>query len=623
VILKKFSFAGLLIFLLPYLSLAQILDDSTKVVYGPSTTKYVLEKDLLANRKNVYRVDTLIENFHNYNFVNRYGNRYTDLGNLGTPLRYLFYSPPPQIGTYLGIDVYDKYMYSPEDVRYFDTRSPYTNLYYVQGGLQQALFNVDFSRNITPNWNAGLSYLRLTAPRQFGIDNFGEDRQTDHHAFLFYTRYFNKDSTYQVLAHFSHLNHEMKDQGGIFMSAEETKDSLFDYREEEQILNQVRSRDFRNYFHVYHQYAFARGFQLYHILDVQRRTYDYRDYQLVDQADPPAPNQRGSFETYEFYPNVFFKDSTDLSIRYMLYENQAGIKGSLAKLDYRFYARRRDYRIQYKPAYLPKDVAGEQFLGGWINYNFSDSARLHAEAEYLLFRDYRLNAEYQTRYWRVGHNRIYHSPTLIQQRIENNHFIWNNNFRPTLSDNTYAYLNIDIGQLNFSPFAIFSNIDNYIYYDNLVQPRQEGRAVQVITGGINLSFNWKNFYTVNQFIYTKVTGPNVIRIPEWFGNFRLFYQNKLFKALDAQIGVDMHYKSYYTPYAYMPAIGQYHLQNDFVADAYLVADAFANIRINRVRIFAKFAHVNQDITQAGYFVAPLFTGQPRTVVLGASWQLFD
>lgn len=619
--LKKSIFAGLLILLLPYLAIAQILDDSTKLIYGPSTTRYVLEKDLITNRKNVYRVDTLIDNFHNYNFVNRYGNRYTDLGNLGTPLRPVFYSPPPQIGTYLGIDVYDKYMYSPEDVRYFDTRSPYTNLYYVQGGLQQAMLNVDFSRNISPNWNAGISYLRLTAPRQFGISDFGTDRQTDHHAFLFHTRYFNKDSTYQVLAHFSHLNMEQLDQGGLVTRENESRDSLFDYRQEQQRLHRVKSRDFRNYFHVYHQYALARGFQLYHVLDVQRRTYDFRDYQLFDRGN--AQNDAGSFQTYEFYPTRFFKDSTDLSVRYMLYENQAGIKGSLAKLDYRFYARRRDYRIQYKPAYLPREVAGEQFLGGWINYNFSDSARLHAEAEYLLFRDYRLQAEYQTRFWRVGHNRMYHSPTLIQQQIQNNHFIWDNNFRPTLSDNTYAYLNLPIGRLNFSPFATFSNIDNYVYYDTAVQPRQEGRSIQVATAGLNLSFNWKNFYTINQVIYTRTNGPDVIRIPEWFGNFRIYYQNKLFRVLTAQFGLDMHYKSAYTPYAYMPAIGQYHLQNDFVADAYLVADAFVNVRINRVRLFAKFAHVNQDFPQPGYFIAPYFTGQPRTLSMGASWQLFD
>jgi hypothetical protein len=86
-----------------------------------------------------------------------------------------------------------------------------------------------------------------------------------------------------------------------------------------------------------------------------------------------------------------------------------------------------------------KENGAENFLGAWINYNLSDSAQIHGEAEYCCFRDYRLSAAYENKYWRVGHNRIYHSPTLIGQQIENNHFIWDNNFKPTLSDNTFAY----------------------------------------------------------------------------------------------------------------------------------------------------------------------------------------
>jgi hypothetical protein len=34
----------------------------------------------------------------------------------------------------------------------------------VQGGLLQQLLKVDFSRNITPRWNAGFNYLRPPRP---------------------------------------------------------------------------------------------------------------------------------------------------------------------------------------------------------------------------------------------------------------------------------------------------------------------------------------------------------------------------------------------------------------------------------------------------------------------------
>jgi len=61
-----------------------------------------------------------------------------------------------------------------------------------------------------------------------------------------------------------------------------------------------------------------------------------------------------------------------------------------------------------------------------------------------------------------------------------------------------------------------------------------------------------------------------------------------------------------------------------VLRAYPLFEVFANARINRVRLFAKFAHVNQGLVYGnGYFISPYFPGQPRTLAFGANWLLFD
>jgi Putative porin len=82
------------------------LDDSTSVVYGPTSTKYFLEEDVFNNRKRLYNIDTTIDGIHNYNFVQRYKNLYQDLGNIGTAIRPVFYKAPEQIGTLLGYDAF-------------------------------------------------------------------------------------------------------------------------------------------------------------------------------------------------------------------------------------------------------------------------------------------------------------------------------------------------------------------------------------------------------------------------------------------------------------------------------------------------------------------------------------
>jgi hypothetical protein len=201
VIPQKLLFTSLFL-LLSILVQAQILDDSTKQVYGPTTTRFLYERDLLSDREEYNYVDTSLNNFHNYDFLSRNRYRYVDLGNLGSAMRPVFYAPPAEIGVYSGFNAYNPYFYYPDDIRYYDTKSPYSSLYYVQGGLLQQLLKVDFSRNITKDWNAGFNYARTTAPMQFDFEGSREQsRAIDGHAFSFYTRYESPDSAYHVLAH--------------------------------------------------------------------------------------------------------------------------------------------------------------------------------------------------------------------------------------------------------------------------------------------------------------------------------------------------------------------------------------------------------------------------------------
>ena len=73
---------------------AQIVDDSTRNVYGPKTTLFTTEKDILNNTVAYQTLDTSIYLFERQSFVEKSGRRYQDLGNLGTALFPIFYEPP-------------------------------------------------------------------------------------------------------------------------------------------------------------------------------------------------------------------------------------------------------------------------------------------------------------------------------------------------------------------------------------------------------------------------------------------------------------------------------------------------------------------------------------------------
>jgi hypothetical protein len=65
---------------------SQIVDDSTKNVYGPKTTLWITESDVYQNKNNYQPLDTTIIDYHRWTFVQKLNNFYQDLGNVGTAL---------------------------------------------------------------------------------------------------------------------------------------------------------------------------------------------------------------------------------------------------------------------------------------------------------------------------------------------------------------------------------------------------------------------------------------------------------------------------------------------------------------------------------------------------------
>ena len=94
--------------------------------------------------------------------------KFQDLANLGTAARPVFYEVPQQIGSTSGFDAYNLYHNSADSIKYYDTKiSPYQNccLFWWRGtGIK---LDVEFVRNIKPNWNVGIAYRTIRAKENF------------------------------------------------------------------------------------------------------------------------------------------------------------------------------------------------------------------------------------------------------------------------------------------------------------------------------------------------------------------------------------------------------------------------------------------------------------------------
>ncbi len=663
------------------------LDDSTKVVYGPTSTKYFLEEDVFNNRKKLYNIDTIVDATHNYNFVQRNKNLYQDLGNLGTAIRPVFYKAPEQIGTMLGYDAFSLYTFKPSQVRYFNTKSPFSNIIYVPGGGEQDLLQFELSRNVDSLWNVGINVQRITANKQL-IDKtaIADNSAISHWDFMVHSNYQTKNKKYSVLAYFNLSDHNSNDQGGVVIETGRDFQSMLFLAGNRPLLTVAATRDKSYNLHIYHEYVGYKAFQIYQVIDYQTRKVQFKDNSFaagLENGFYPKDYKNLSFRQYRLYtqggdklspptkidPTYYYinpqSDSIYNETRYTLFEHKSGIKGFYKGFNYRLHIRQRFYTYQnpfnsyqnfpvlkYKdiPINSPfetqvykytKDTAKvygstENMVGIWLNQYFKDSTRAFAEAEYFIGNDYQFKFEYQGKWLNLGYRSQSTSPTLVQRANFNNGLRWEDyssflNYSRSrgISDkvqtnNIYGYGSVRFGGLIFHPSVDFDIITNYIYFDTLAFVRQnKGTAIGILRTGLGFDYRKGKFSMTNQIYYSESTGPDLIRFPKIFANSRLAFDLLYKKKLYIQTGIELHYKSGYYADAYMPAIQQFHLQDKQNIEGYLQADVFADLRINRVRLFFKFAHVNQGIFNGGYYASPGFAGMGRVLAFGVHWLLFD
>lgn len=608
--------SGLTIFLTVILCNAfaqsNIVDDSTKQVYGPYTTLFQTFDGIKYNRDHQHKVDSTIGNRYNFNVVEVYKHKYQNLGNMGTALRPVFYTPPTSIGVRSGFDAYVPYYISADKIEYFDTKSPYTLLDIGLAGNGRTLTNVKHTRNITPYWNAGFHFRKINADKQVASSGKG-DTQTLSVAYFLHTDYQSKDGKYHGLASISRLNHEVWEQGGIVIPEGDPINSYFD-EDADVNLENAQSQDFRIGLHVYNQYKVREEFQL------------YQSFEYIQNRNFYTDNPFGTDE--DFYDQILINvDSTTDQFQTNQLVNEFGVKGDYAKMFYSFFAKFRN--VKHFSTYLPNDqLFFENSTGFDLRYDFDSLQNIRASGEYIVGGFYRFGGSYFMKFFTVEYWRTQSRPGIIEDTYFGNHFEWHNNFATPAADLLKGSLIYRNNFMRIEPFASITNMKNNIYYDYDKTPTQASGSAQIINFGLNLDFALaKKIFWENEAIYTEITGDqeavNSFRIPEIFVNSKLYYGGYWFEGkIYMTFGVDAHYKSdYYAP-GYNPVMQQFFLQDDFVIPSAVVADVFLEFQIEHVSVFLKFEHINQP-KSSGYFTHPYYTGQPRTFDAGVRWMFFD
>jgi hypothetical protein len=73
----------------------------------------------------------------------------------------------------------------------------------------------------------------------------------------------------------------------------------------------------------------------------------------------------------------------------------------------------------------------------------------------------------------------------------------------------------------------------------------------------------------------------------------------------------------------MPALRDWHTQNDHQIGNYLFADVYLTLKVKDARIFVKYAHLNSSFSGYRYYLAPSYPARDARFYLGVSWRFFN
>lgn len=592
-----------------------LLDDSTKQVYGPKTTLYFFEKAIKRNNLKLYEQDTLLDNFHNYDPVAKSGWKYQDLGNIGSAAKPMYYSVPEVIGVTSGFHAYDLYFRDPSKRKFFDTKSPFTEMSAFFGGGNRNMLDVAFARNVNPRWNIGLDFNTLRIRKTLNPAQ-RDDHMTVQNAYGLHTNYRSENGRYWLLAAFSRMKHVVNEIGGIIPPEVDPNSLYFTYEDAKVWLQNTRARDLRQDFHLYHEYKLGNGLQFYHIFD--RKNQNLVVESLLDTPD-----------ALFFNSNRFNNpDTTQNKNDFEEWRNEFGLKGTFKGFYYNSFMKLRNGRME-SPFFPNKRSAFNEFyIGGELIGKISEKWEVSADGEYLIPGNFKIHGIFISPWLDVEYTKALYKPTSMQQNYYGNHFQWENNFSDIGVDQVRGSIKVDLENLRLRPSLTLNRVNNYIYFgeDQLVA-QASGEAFMIMPGFAANFRLGKKFRLDAEVIFTQVSGEaaDQFRIPKWYGNTRFYFDSPLFNEnVFVQLGVDVRYKSSFFAEAYNPSYQQFYLQNTFNVYGYPVADIFLDFRINRTRVLFKYNHLNAGMmSNEGYFVTPDYTGYRSFLDLGITWYLFD
>jgi len=588
-----------------------------------------------------YIADTMAvkNNYLNYplsTYVNDYSISNTWNGSLVSPIQSrLYFDRSRTMDDLFGMG-YRPYIITAQDVHFYNTTVPYSNLGYKRDFTRyqgENEINFMFTGNINKRINLGMEINYLKA---MGHYLYQENKLLNGSVFGSYN-----GNHYTFQAAFSWATLSNFENGGV--------------QNVEDLNGPLGTTDIPVNLEAMSGYRYLSGFINHYYSITKERMINDTDIVYV-----PVTTFAHTFETnnserryieqdasQDFYEHNYRSDLTThdstalLTIRNTLtvtFEEEFNTK---LKFGANVYAMNECQRYLFHTG-----VSGDTLDYTWVNNTFVGGSLYKKRGKNLHYGfngdvcvvgykigDFQVNANLEG-IFRLGKDTMRitalvflknEEPSYYLRHYSTNHFQWENDFAKTMRFQAGGSVAYPTTWVKPSVDVRFENITKPIYFDQKGLAQQLDGNVQVIAANIHCDITtpWVN---LENNVVWQHSSSDVLPLPDITLYHNLYYHGVWFKALDAQFGVDLRYHTkYYSP-VLNPSTGQFCLQNEVQIGNYPEMNLYCNffVRAIHLKFFFQYAHFNRlfmkDNTQA--LVMPNYPYNPGLFRAGIAWTFY-
>jgi hypothetical protein len=632
------------------------------IVFNSKFIKVTSER-LLADSTQLFPLDTGLVNFENYSPLNQPRNPKISLGYLGTSQRDLLFNPRKTIGFDEGMHALDAYLLNPQDLNYFNARTPYTllSLSSTMPGSKEQYFKALHTQNVKPNWNVGFMFNFNGSKGYYSSNNILSQNVSGFNAGVF-TWYHSVNKRYNLLANVLFNNLKTPETGSIVKDTIfKSSQSSFDKTGEDVRLPGSYSNwkntgvYIKQFYYIGRIDSLKKNTGSTNVLPTQRVAYtlyyNQRKYNYLQNGQ----------DIYRVFPDYYFsaersRDSlnvmhiqNDFSYSFYLRGKSVNFVKNELKLDvglvqdfYKYSQFVNDTVLNEigRKVLAQRRVQNNTFqnitLKARLGYRFSDKINLEGDLRQIVqgrnFGDLLYDAKLTLSGGKkagtivLGAYLQSSSPSLVYTNWISNHYIFNNSFANQKTTNlSFNYTN-DLLKVDLK--AEYFLVTDYLYFASPnggidAMPMQHSGSINLLKVSLGKNLTWRKWHFDNYLVYQKTDRGDLLRTPEAYTYSSLYVDATIVKVLKSQIGATVRYNTEYLAPSYAVGLGQFYNGPDVTFSSYPIASVFFKTTLQRTNIFIQYDYINQGLFSRGFYTVNRYPQMDKVIKFGVAWTFYN